>query len=55
MEYVLLTGLPCLVSVGEDVPALQNLDVPGRGDMGWVWMKLHALRGEGKEPGGETV
>ena len=43
--YVLLAGLPCLASVGEDVPSLKDLMCQGvripRGS--------HPLRGEGEE------
>ena len=29
VEYVLLAGLPCLVSVGEDIPSYTEINVPG--------------------------
>jgi hypothetical protein len=32
VEYVLLARLPCLVLVGEEVPSLRDLKVPGSGD-----------------------
>jgi hypothetical protein len=40
--YVLLAGLACLASVGEDAPALQRRDVSGYAG------GPHLLRGEGE-------
>jgi hypothetical protein len=48
--YVLLVGLPCLSSVGEEAPNF--LEVPGSGD---TQMGSHPLRGEREEGWGRTV
>ena len=42
MGYVLLAGLLCLASVGEDVPSLRDLMYSG----GEYWSRGHLLREE---------
>jgi hypothetical protein len=51
MGYVLLAGLPCLASVGEDVPSLADLMCQGGG--GDTQGRPYLLRGKGEGNGGK--
>ena len=66
MESVPLTELPCLASVGDDVPSPAETSCAGeRAKVGGMGVELYPLRGEGeavmqeglhgRKPGGRTV
>lgn len=50
MEYICLTGSPCLDSVGKVAPNPVELGVPGWGDTigGGSGVEHHSLSGEGE-------